>query len=146
MNFFFSFQQILFEQTAFLKRTITCRKLYIFTKANCPLDWKKKTAPPPPHPPGQKYSALPSKPPPPHPIFFHLEQLSAVVFWCARMYVCVCVFSNIFSETTGPTEAMWNLHGIGELSLFKWSRSFVVLHYCQPPGGGGRGLLAGILP
>ena len=36
---------------------------------------------------------------------------------------------------------MWNLHGIGEESLFKWSRrgsrSFVVLHYCQPPGGGG---------
>ena len=36
---------------------------------------------------------------------------------------------------------MWTLHGIGEASLFKWSRrgsrSFVVLHYCQPPGGGG---------
>ena len=35
---------------------------------------------------------------------------------------------------------MWNLHGIGEESLFKWSRreskSFVVLHYCQPPGAG----------
>ena len=32
---------------------------------------------------------------------------------------------------------MWNLHGIGEESLFKWSRSFVVLHYCQPPRGAG---------
>ena len=30
----------------------------------------------------------------------------------------------------------WNLHGIGEESLFKWYRSFVVLHYCQPPGAG----------
>ena len=30
-----------------------------------------------------------------------------------------------------------NFHGIGEESLFKWSRSFVVLHYCQPPRGGG---------
>ena len=58
--------------------------------------------------------------------------------------LCVCVFSNIFSETTGPIEAnfMWNLHGIGEKSLLKWSRSFVVLHYCQPPVGGGGSLLA----
>ena len=32
---------------------------------------------------------------------------------------------------------MWNLHGIGEESLFKWSMSFVVLHYCQPPRGTG---------
>ena len=31
---------------------------------------------------------------------------------------------------------MWNRHGIGEESLFKWSRSFVVLHYCRPPGAG----------
>ena len=27
--------------TAFLRRTTTWRKLYIFTKASCPLDWKK---------------------------------------------------------------------------------------------------------
>ena len=45
---------------------------------------------------------------------------------------------------------MGNLHGIGEESLFKWSRrgsrSFVVLRYCQPPGeGGGGALLADIL-
>ena len=33
----------------------------------------------------------------------------------------------------------WNLHGIGEEKLFKWSRSFVVLHYCQPSWGGGGG-------
>ena len=40
---------------------------------------------------------------------------------------------------------MWNFHGIGEENLFKWSRrgsrSFVVLHYCQPQGG--RGCAAG---
>ena len=48
---------------------------------------------------------------------------------------------------------MWILHGTGEESLFKWSRrgstSFVVLHYCQPPGvGGGEGEWGGaeILP
>ena len=78
--------------TALLRRTTTCRKLYVFTKANRPLNWKKKkkkkkykkttTAPPPP--PTQKYSALPSTP---HPIIFHLEQLSTVVFWCARIHV-----------------------------------------------------------
>ena len=39
---------------------------------------------------------------------------------------------------------MWNHNRIGEESLFKRFRSFVVLHYCQSPGG--RGLLAGILP
>ena len=62
-----------------------------------------------------------------------------------QSHLCVCECSNIFSETTEPNEAnfMWNLHGIGEESLFKWSRSFVGLH-CQPPGE--RCLLAGILP
>ena len=86
----------------------------MFTKDNCPLDWKKKktASPPPPPPPQQKYSDLPSKRPPP--IFFHLDQLSAVVFRCARnvcvcVSVCVCVFSNIFAETTGPTEAKFHV-------------------------------------
>ena len=42
----------------------------------------------PRHPP-QKYSALPLKAPPlcPPPHIFHLEQLSVVVFWCARIHV-----------------------------------------------------------
>ena len=58
--------------------------------------------------------------------------------------MCVSVFSNIFSEITGPTEAKFHVgkkvySPIGEESLFKWSRSFVVFHYCQPPGGGGGG-------
>ena len=145
-TFFFSFQQIPFELTASFRRTITCKKLYIFTKANCPLDWKKnnnkkkkkKKKKQPRHPPQKYSSALPSKPrPPPR---FHLEQLSAVVFWCARMCVYVCFpISSLKLLGQLKPNFMWNLHGIGEASLFKWSRSFVVLHYCQPPGGGGWG-------
>ena len=62
-----------------------------------------------------KNSALPSKPP--HPIFFHLEQLLAVVFWCARihvqfiycrrllvivcMYVCMWTHTHTDTHTTG---------------------------------------------
>ena len=65
------------------------------------------------------------------------------------MCVCVCVCVQISSlKPLGQLKPnfMWNRHGIGEESLFKWSRresrSFVVLHHCQPPGmggGGGRG-------
>ena len=67
------------------------KKLHIFTKANCPLDWKKKRKTkqrhknivlcrqPPASPP----------PPPPPPAYFPSGTISAVVFWCAR--VCVCV-------------------------------------------------------
>ena len=57
------------------------------------------------------------------------------------MCVCVCVCVQISSpKPLGQLKPnfMWNLHGIGEESLFKWSRrgsrSFVVLHYCQSPG------------
>ena len=74
----------------------------------------------------------------------------SVCMYVLCMYVCVgvCgggVCSNIFSETTGPIEANFHVEpGTGEECLFKWSRSFVVLHYCQPPGG--RSLSAGSLP
>ena len=49
----------------------------------------------------------------------------------------MCVCFQIFSlKPLGQRKPnlMWNLHGIGEESLFKWSRSFVVLHYCQSLG------------
>ena len=83
----------------------------------------------------------------PPPIFFHLEQLSAVVFWCAKnVCVHVCVFSNIFSETTGPTEAKFNVEP-------PWDRGrrfiqLVKVICCSSllSTSGGRGLLAGILP
>ena len=61
------------------------------------------------------------------------------------MSICaVCVRSNIFSEINGQLKLnfMWNLHGIEEESLFKWSRSCVVLHYCQPLGEEVRGAVA----
>ena len=62
---------------------------------------------------------------------------------CVCVCVCVCVCFQISSlKPLGQLKPnlMLNLHGIGEESLFKWSRSFVVLHlYCQPPGGGGVG-------
>ena len=62
--------------------------------------------------------------------------------------MCVCVFSGIFSETTGPTEAKCHVVPPWDRRKFiQMVQSFVVLHYCQPRGGGGgRGLLAGILP
>ena len=56
---------------------------------------------------------------------------------CSQVKVCVCVFK--FSETTGPTEAKfhvvppWNRGKDG----FKYFRSFVVIHFCQPPDGVG---------
>ena len=78
---------------------------------------------------------------------------------CVCVCVCVCIMiitimslfsqdcilsKNLFSEISSlkplgqlKPNFMWNRHGIGEESLFKWSRSFVVLHYCQPPRGGG---------
>ena len=67
---------------------------------------------------------------------------------CMSVCVCVCVCVRVQISSLKPLgqlkpNFMWNLHRTGEESLFKWSRSFVVLHYCQPPGGGG--LLAGIL-
>ena len=76
------------------------------------------------------------------------------LYVCVRVCVCVCVqISSLKPLGQLKPNFMWNLHGIhgiAEESLFKWSRSFVVLHYCQPPGVGGgcgeRGLLAGILP
>ena len=65
---------------------------------------------------------------------------------CVCVFVCVFVCVQISSlKPLGQLKPniMWNLHGIGEESLFKWSRrgssSFVVLHYCQPPWGGGGG-------
>ena len=102
---FFSFQQVPFEQTAFLRRIITCS----------------------PHSPQQKYSALPSKPlPSPH-----------IFFWCAKS-VCVCVcfqISSLKPLSQLKPKLMWHLNGIAEESLFRWSRSFVVLNYCHPLGG-----------
>ena len=69
------------------------------------------------------------------------------------MCVCVCVCSNIFSETTGPIEAKFHVEppwdrGRKFIQMVQaGSRSFVVLHYCQPPGRGGEGgLLTEILP
>ena len=49
---------------------------------------------------------------------------------------------NIFVNSLKPLGQlklfMWHHHGIGVKmeSLFKWLRSFVVSHYCQPPGAG----------
>ena len=59
--------------------------------------------------------------------------------FCACVCVCVCVcFQISVLKPLGQLKPnlMWNLHGIRGESLFKWSRSFVVLHYCQPPRGG----------
>ena len=57
---------------------------------------------------------------------------------CVCVCVCACVCVQISSlKPQGQIKPNLNLHGIGEESLFKWSRSFVVLHYCQSPGGGG---------
>ena len=54
------------------------------------------------------------------------------------MYVCMYVqISSLKPLGQLKPNFMWDRHGIGEESLFKWSRSFVVLHYCQPPGGAG---------
>ena len=66
------------------------QKRIYFTKANRPLDWKsnnnnKTTAPPRP-PPKNIVLCLQPRPPLP-PDFFHLEKLSTIVFWCARIHV-----------------------------------------------------------
>ena len=56
---------------------------------------------------------------------------------CVRACVCVCVkISSLKPLGQLKPNIMWNPHGIGEESLFRWSRSFVVPHYCQPPGSG----------
>ena len=62
---------------------------------------------------------------------------------CVCVCVCVCVYVQIPSlKPLGQLKPnfMWNLHGIGKESLFKWSRRgsrpFVFLHCCQPPGAG----------
>ena len=63
-----------------------------------------------------------------------------LMYVCMSVFLCVCVCIQISSvKPLGQLKpnSMWNLHGIGEESLFKWSRSFGVLHYCQPLGGGG---------
>ena len=63
-------------------------------------------------------------------------------FWLEpRFCMCVCVqMSSLKPLGQLKPNFMWNFHGIGEQSLFKWfrwgSRSSVVLHYCQPPGLG----------
>ena len=141
---FFSFQQIPFEQTAFLRRTITSENYTFSQKPTAHwIEKKTKTAPPPPPSPPQKYSALPSNPPHPFPYFFiwnNSQLMYSGVQECVCVCVCVCVCFQISPmKPLGQLRPnfMWNLHGIGEESLFKWSRSFVVLHYCQPLGGGG---------
>ena len=60
---------------------------------------------------------------------------------CVCVCVCVCIqISSLKPQGQLKPHFMWNLHGIGEENLFKWSRrgsrSFFVLHYCQPPGAG----------
>ena len=83
---FFSFQQIPFEQTAFLRRTITCKNT--LSQKPTTAHWiEKKNSPATPH---KNIVVLCLQSPP-----FHLEQLSAVVFWCARMCLCVCVFKYL---------------------------------------------------
>ena len=69
-------------------------------------------------------------------ILFHLEQLSAVVFWCAGVQghvqiikcrrlpsesLCVCFCSNSSLKPLGQLKPhfMWNHHGIAEESLVK---------------------------
>ena len=74
-NFLFSFQDPIWtkdtHRTAFFRRTTTCIKLYIFTKTDRPLDWKKKV---PAHSPTKIYcldfKALLAPPPPPSAYFF----------------------------------------------------------------------------
>ena len=86
-------------------------------------------------------------------ILFPLEQLSFVVFWCSRIQCHIqlqyfmpkapsermCVCSNSL-KPLGQLKPnfMQHHHGIKEKmeSLFKWFRSFVVIHYCRPPGAG----------
>ena len=60
--------------------------------------------------------------------------LCVCVYVC--MYVCVCIFTALKPLGQLKPNVMWNLHGIWEESLFKWSRSFVVFHYCHRGGGG----------
>ena len=57
----------------------------------------------------------------------------------------MCVCSNTFSETTGPYEAKFHVEppwdrGRKFIQMVQAGpRSFVDLHYCQPPGEWGEG-------
>ena len=58
---------------------------------------------------------------------------------CVCMYVCmrVCVqISSLKPLGLLKPNFMWNLHGGRKLIQIVYSRSFVVLHYCLPPGAG----------
>ena len=104
------------------------------------------------HPPPKKYSALPLKPPPPK-IFSSGKTLSCCVLVCRNtctVYlmpkapsVCVCVCSNIFSETTWPFEAKFHVKP-------PWDRGRKVIQMVQViccssllSAYGGRGFLQG---
>ena len=148
-----------------MRRDLTSRENWYFvcSSGQGRMKKKKKNSPATHHKNIVLCLRRPPPPPlPPHIIFiWKNSQLLCSGIWYARkhaegslvsicMYVrrgysvsdvrCVCVSVQISSlKPLGQLKPnfVWNLHGIGEESLLKWSRSFVVLHYCQPPLGGG---------
>ena len=50
--------------------------------------------------------------------------------------MCVCVFSIIFSETTGPTVVKFHVEPPWDRGrkFIQMVQIIFVLHYCQPPG------------
>ena len=61
------------------------------------------------------------------------------------MYVCVCLCSNIFSETTGSIEAKFHVEPPWDRGR-KFNQMVQVICCSSLLSTGGRGLLAGILP
>ena len=81
---------------------------------------KKKTAPPSTPPPTKIYCFAFKAPHPSH-IFSSGTTLSCCVLVCKN--VCLCFqISSLKPLGQLKPNFMWNLHGIGEESLFKWSR------------------------
>ena len=103
----------------------------------------EKKQPRPPTPPPHKNIVLCLQSPPPPHIFF-IWNNSCCVLVCKNICVCVCL--NIFSETTGPTEAKFYVE-----PPWDRGRKFIQMAqviYCSSllSTSEGRGLLAGILP
>ena len=68
-------------------------------------------------------------------MYVYLPACLYVVYSMCMYHVCVCVqISSLKPLGQLKPNLMWNLRGIGEESLFKWSRSFAVLHSLKPLG------------
>ena len=72
------------------------------------------------------------------PVKFQSFKLIPLKFLC-YLYALDRIFVNIL-KPLGQLKPnfIWHQHGIEEKmeSLFKWFRSFFVIHYCQTPGAG----------